>query len=74
MGILFSIYNNTLLDNSGKALSCPNTNGHLLLQMPGYGLLAVLMVAELSYFFVRDNAKCIYLVPPNIIPVPWLVS
>lgn len=52
----------------------PNTKGHLLWQMPGYGLLIVLMAAKLSYFFVRGNKKCIQLVPPNIIQVTWLVS
>lgn len=58
MDILFSIYNNTLLDNFGRALSYPNTKGHLLLQMLGYGLLAVLMVTELSYFLLgaKKNA------------------
>ena len=29
--------------------------------MSGYGLLAFLMVAKLSYFFVMGNEKCIYL-------------
>ena len=42
--------------------------------MSGYGLLAVLMVAKMSYFFVRDNEKCIQLVPPNIIQGTWFVS